>query len=342
MSLRAPILLALAFANVAPLTAATSEPAPSQDRGSAAQPKQGQKPRQGPQEKPGEAEGEVVLPVPPAEGKEDPFVVVETLDFDPLGREERDSMREAFHLRNEEVYFLTCDHDSNGWISYREAHTSMAANREEFAQFDGDHDGRITRAEFGRRYSRVIQGVGIFKPPVPPVTGAPHPSEGPLTYDFNRSGRLELSEVARYLEDESIAATAAEAMKLLDADGSGTLEVNELAAITIVLEPLEPRDPPEPSEPEPPKTIEELFGGSTPRKEQLGANPLPDRIVGPVPQFRRLDLDNDGGIELEDLRKLLTPAQVNVNAVAVIAVLDMDRDGVLSRVEFLAAIGAAP
>ena len=65
---------------------------------------------------------------------------------------------------------------------------------------------------------------------------------------------------------------------------------------------------------------------------------MPPQIDGPVGSFRRLDLDGDGMISLEDLRRLQSPLALPVRAAAVLAALDSDGDGELSPREFSAAL----
>ena len=83
--------------------------------------------------------------------------------------------------------------------------------------------------------------------------------------------------------------------------------------------------------------VEELFGHAEPRKLAPGAAPLPPHIAGPVRPFRRLDLDDDGALELADFDGLSISAHPRVSPGAVIATLDLDGDGALSPDEFAAA-----
>ena len=62
-------------------------------------------------------------------------------------------------------------------------------------------------------------------------------------------------------------------------------------------------------------------------------------IVGPVSPFRRLDLDNDGLITLEELERLRRPQTLTVRVAAVLAALDENEDGALSRDELIRAMG---
>ena len=74
-------------------------------------------------------------------------------------------------------------------------------------------------------------------------------------------------------------------------------------------------------------------------RESYGVSRVSPEIIGPVTHFRRLDLDDDGLVSIEDLRRLQAPLQLPVRAAAVLAALDLDGDGVLSLAEFSAALG---
>lgn len=87
-------------------------------------------------------------------------------------------------------------------------------------------------------------------------------------------------------------------------------------------------------------SIQELFGRVKPRIWREHAVPEPDRLVGPVLSFRRLDYDDDGGIGREDLNVLLTGSGLDVRPNALVAALDTDGDGYVSEAEFYASMGA--
>ena len=57
-----------------------------------------------------------------------------------------------------------------------------------------------------------------------------------------------------------------------------------------------------------------------------------------VPHFDRLDITQDGSITVEDLEWLARPSHLEVRLSAVIAILDANDDGAVSREEFNAAM----
>jgi len=76
-----------------------------------------------------------------------------------------------------------------------------------------------------------------------------------------------------------------------------------------------------------------LFGQPEERANADEITPLPPRIPGPVPLFRRLDLDDDGLITSADLQELQRPVQLPVRINTVLATLDLDGDGGISADE---------
>lgn len=92
---------------------------------------------------------------------------------------------------------------------------------------------------------------------------------------------------------------------------------------------------------EPAESIVELFGTAVPREEEDAAVRRPARIAGPIPHFRRLDLDLDGEITEADLDALLRPMQVSTRLSAVIAIMDRDESGGVTRAEFDAMMSDA-
>lgn len=84
--------------------------------------------------------------------------------------------------------------------------------------------------------------------------------------------------------------------------------------------------------------VETLFSEHHQRTEGAEPFPLPPRIRGPVYHFDRLDITGDGRITTEDLEWLARPAHLEVRFSSVIAILDTNNDGGVSRAEFNAAM----
>jgi len=86
-------------------------------------------------------------------------------------------------------------------------------------------------------------------------------------------------------------------------------------------------------------SVDELFGRTVERPAAIDASRQPPLIAGPVLTFRRLDLDGDGGIEISDLYRLLTPVTPSFSIGAIHAGLDTDENGSIDRAELAAAFG---
>lgn len=246
----------------------------------------------------------------------------------------------------ESDYFETCDHDANGWLSYREMRISLGSDRAEYQLYDTDRDGRVRPDEFVARFRLIIQRLGGFRPPTPYAASTPPgrrtPQELRNVYDADGSGTLDASELSALLEDyHLVTEDPAQVLAQLDDDESGVLEMEREGEAVALAQWLEGAtgnktwDRPEVLA----TTIDELFGEVTERKRNLGTSLLAPQIIGPVTHFRRLDLDADGRISTDDLAALLAPARIAVQLSTVIASLDRDGDGLLSEAEFNAALG---
>ncbi len=244
---------------------------------------------------------------------------------------------DEFRAQQERRYFELCDHDHDGVLVFRELAYSLGLDREGFRAYDTDGDGRVDRDEFGRRFREVIDLVGGFEPPRARTENA-LPSERTVAeilaaYDADRDRALDRTEVSRLLDDVGVVLPPA-TLFALDADGSGRLELGELAPAVARLEPnallgLFASGGSEPL------TLDALFGQQVERDSDVS---LPPRIVGPVTHFSRLDHDHDGSVSERDLLDLQRPLRVAVRARSVIAALDTNRDGVLSEDEFVGAL----
>jgi Ca2+-binding EF-hand superfamily protein len=87
-------------------------------------------------------------------------------------------------------------------------------------------------------------------------------------------------------------------------------------------------------------TMVDVFGEVEARPGTKHSTPEPNRIPGPVPAFRRLDYDNDGGITRSDLIELGRGTGLDVRVNTILSVIDTDRDGAISEAEFYASMGS--
>lgn len=82
-------------------------------------------------------------------------------------------------------------------------------------------------------------------------------------------------------------------------------------------------------------SVLELFGQPRSRVKRDSSVPEPDQILGPVPTFRRVNYDNQGGISAEDLTVLLRGSSLGERPNSLIASIDQDGDGEISEEEFM-------
>ncbi len=237
-------------------------------------------------------------------------------------------------------YFAICDQDGNGRISFKEAQASLGLDQAGFAAYDTDADGMILPAEFRRRYAAIVDAGGVFTPPKAKTVVAaalPASAEKMLeSFDKDRDGALSVAELDVALVEMNVSRMDPEAtLDQLDHDGSGKLEPSELDDLLALLKPGSATH----SGPKP-ASIDELFCRVIPRPVSAPSTPEPPRFAGPLPSFRRLDLDGDGHVTLDELGELQRPFTFVPRPATVLAALDTDGDGTLSAAEFRAAMGA--
>jgi Ca2+-binding EF-hand superfamily protein len=242
--------------------------------------------------------------------------------------------------------FATCDHDGNGWISFRESRESLHFDRGKYQYHDSDRDGRLWPAEYRAYFLDTLGRSGSVAPPIPAAGAMRPPERTPeqlrSAYDLTSDGRLDLQEITQLLLDyQRTDMSPDQALVALDRNSSGHLEIDEIPGLLGILGPQGTGIAGETGAAEGPvpTTVLELFGGAQARVLGPGSAPHPDQIIGPVPPFYRLDVDRDGRISAMDLERLQRPLQLPVRLRAVLATLDLDGDGTLSRDEFRRALG---
>jgi Ca2+-binding EF-hand superfamily protein len=242
------------------------------------------------------------------------------------------------------TYFATCDTDGNGWLSFRECRDTLALDRAAFASFDNDVDYRVSREEFELNYAEVTRRVGTLQVPVPVTESKPDLPRGPkqllAAFDRNDDGALQTSEVMQLLEEYGLEKVPVEtAMGNLDDNGDNALSGVELERASRLLESLYSAGILDGAGMPSYESIDQLFGHTVERPAAIDASRQPPLIVGPVLPFRRLDLDGDGGIEIDDLYRLLTPVTPSFSIGAIHAGLDLDEDGRIDRSELARSLG---
>ncbi len=240
-----------------------------------------------------------------------------------------------------ELAFEVADYDGNGWISSEEAREALRLDSSGFFAYDVDKDARITSTEYTTRYLKQLTLRGSMPQPVPRAT----PVVSPLrdaeqlrnAYDKDADGRIDLTELKAFVEDYHLEGEPAVAnLRKLDIDGSGGLELPEIGRLAKLLETFA-NSPTANLTAEPAGSVLELFGTPIERNTRTSI-PEPPQVIGPVPSFDRLDLNRDGSIGVDDLDALQFPLVLPVRPQAVVAALDLDADGQLSRAELRASM----
>ncbi|MEE2940425.1 MAG: EF-hand domain-containing protein [Planctomycetota bacterium] len=235
-------------------------------------------------------------------------------------------------------WFTIADADATEWISFREARASMRFDAARFREYDLDNDGRMSFEEFKdfirseRRLGREVTEPLMARPDGPPP--ARNAEQLRAAYDTDLDGFINRIEIDLMFLDygrdqESI--DSALVIQRLDLDGDGKLGISELSRLATFLAPLGEAAA-EPQRPDA-STVDDLFG----KPIDMGEANAP-RIIGPVSPFRRLDVDNDGFVTIDDLERLEGRSFSAMSLESVLNTLDLDADGKLSEAEFLSSM----
>ncbi|MEO0661709.1 MAG: hypothetical protein AAFZ87_09245, partial [Planctomycetota bacterium] len=208
--------------------------------------------------------------------------------------------------RERRRWFQIADADGTGWLSYREARGALSFDGPRFRVFDQDHDGRFSFEEYTEFLQRELAGGRQPSVPLRPDLERRQPPRNAeqlrMAYDFDLDGHIGRVEMERILldyRDNRRNVTASTMIEQYDLSGDALLGLAELGRLANYLMPLSVETRASYNAPPNARTPEELFGVTVDRGD--GA---PPRIDGPVPLFRRLDLDSDGAIEVSDLQGL--------------------------------------
>jgi Ca2+-binding EF-hand superfamily protein len=247
--------------------------------------------------------------------------------------------------------FLGIDYDESGWLSYRELRDAIDCDRADFELYDRDHDGRVSSREFMARYDEVVARSGVFRAPRPkPASEKDEPRSADAlrqAFDADGDGALDVVELGTLVANGGAKDVERDSRALLraaDVDADGRLSGEELFQLSRILSYA--RATPDIGLGQGAKpvatSLEELFGRVEERPSTVSSAGLPPWIPGPVPHFRRLDLDGNGKVDTEDLRRLQGSASLGARTGAVLAALDLNEDGAIDEREFAAAIATPP
>lgn len=227
--------------------------------------------------------------------------------------------------------FRACDRNGDDRLSVYEVNGSLdiledLRDTRAFRQLDSNSDGFVDWLEFDQRFRHATEhGIPLRLQPLHPLRLNPAVDSAAQaerlrdealfrSMDVDGNGALLQSEVDAFIAASPLA-TVKTGFKQLDADRSGTLDVDELRPVAEKLRAMQRRPP------------------ATPE----AAERLPE-------SFANADHDQDGvidAIELADALRLQHPALIRWTR-QIIADADRSANGTLGRAELLAAQNSRP
>lgn len=232
-----------------------------------------------------------------------------------------------------EQWFQSCDVNEDRWISYYESQRALRFTKQRFLSFDENQDGRLDKQEFVGYYRHAYKN-NEFIPPrrrnkvMPPQRTA---EQLLLAYDADLNRGISLSETRRIVADYSRETIDVDTLfARIDRDKSKLLDEAELAALSAAIRSVNTA-PIEVVQTVERKPVDEFFLRIIPSPGRA----FPDRYVGPITTFRRLDTDGDGKVTPADLDALQRTIITTLRPQTILHTLDANQDGVLDRMEFI-------
>ena len=257
----------------------------------------------------------------PAPAAPAPSAPVATVHVPPLPAQIERRYQGSYSEPVSRELFAACDLDGDDHLDVLEATDSFDSLRsprdvDGYARFDVDRDGFIDWPEFDARFRRGIENGGTFRVrtrrmlspstiPAPPLPPTPLRRFLQL-HDTDRDGGLSGAEIDKLLEVSGLPPTLAVQLRLLDLNGSGSIDETELAPWFELLPPAV------------------RAGGNLADPTATPATPLP-------PPWFAADKDGDGkidGVELRSVLLRMDPLLARWD-MALFGKLDRDRDNAL-------------
>ena len=228
-------------------------------------------------------------------------------------------------------WFSVADADETEWISFREARASLRFDAARFREYDLDNDGRMTFEEFKafirneRRLGREVSEPRVARPDGPPPVRDAEQLRAAYDTDLDGFlGRIEIDLMLRDYGRDQERIDSAVVIQRLDLDGDGQLGISELPVSPSSSRRWARTRRGRSARTRPPPTTCSGHRSTWARRTRRASS-------GPVSPFRRLDVDNDGFVTVDDLQRLQGRSFSAMSLEGVLSTLDLDADGRLSE-----------